>query len=295
VDFTDGRQSVSLDHGGSDSLFKDGETYEVTKVLQQNMKRGTGKAAQMGCPAAGKTGTTDNFKDAWFAGYTPRLSTVVWVGYPRRSLAMTNVHGIKVAGATFPAQLWHDYMSVAKGGYCGKFAKPSERPELHPFCGRLAVTRKCEVPAGSLDGAPPDPGEATPGAQQETTTEPAPVPLPDTRILGSPPSRTTARSAVFRFASQGPPSKGFECSVDAGPFAPCSSPADFGALHPGDHVFMVRALSPAGDPDASPASYNWTVFDDLVPSSPKKAEPAPKAKPPPERKPKSQDPPVLIG
>src|SRR4051812_18700671 len=165
VTFAD-HHDTRLDGEGADSLFKDGEAYEVTKVLQQNMKHGTGTAAQMGCPSAGKTGTTDTFKDAWFAGYTPRVSTVVWVGYPHHSLPMTNVHGIKVAGATFPAQIWHDYMSVAKGAFCGKFPKPSERPDLQPYCGRLAATKNCApkpVPGGSV---PPAPVEATGGTPQ---------------------------------------------------------------------------------------------------------------------------------
>ena len=296
VNFPGGR-SVQLDSAGSDSLFKDGETDTVTKILQQNMKHGTGTAAQIGCPAAGKTGTTDTFRDAWFAGYTPRLSTVVWVGYPHRAIPMTNVHGIKVAGATFPAQIWHDFMSVAKGGFCGKFPKPVEEPQLKPYCGRLAVTKNC--------APPPDPGAAVvaPPAsaqqqQQQTTitqTVPAPVPVPDTAILGGPPSQTTAHSAVFRFKAQGAASKGFQCSVDSGTFAACTSPADFGHLAAGGHVFTVRALSADGSPDASPASYSWTVFDDLVPQQQTQTTPAP-AKPKPKPKPQSQqNPPVLIG
>ena len=62
----------------------DGQAYEVTKILEMNVTSGTGTAAGYGCPAAGKTGTTDEAKDAWFVGYTPRLSTAVWVGYPDR-------------------------------------------------------------------------------------------------------------------------------------------------------------------------------------------------------------------
>jgi penicillin-binding protein 1A len=305
VDFSDGH-SIYLDRAGSDSLFKDGETYEVTKVLQQNMKRGTGKAAQMGCPAAGKTGTTDTFRDAWFAGYTPRVSTVVWVGYPHRSVAMTNVHGIKVAGATFPAQIWHDFMKATKTGFCGKFPKPTERPDLKPYCGRLAATKHCELPPveGDTNGGVGAPVAATGGAAQPAGTEPAPVPVPDTAILGGPPERTAARSAVFSFEAQGADSKGFECSVDAGPFATCDSPADFSHLGPGQHIFSVRALSPAGSGDPSPASYRWTVFEDLVPqSNQQQAPPAPKPAPKPKPKPKSkppdnqdeQSPPTLIG
>jgi penicillin-binding protein 1A len=285
VDFLDGR-SIQLDSAGSDSLFKDGETNEVTKILQQNMKHGTGRAAQMGCPAAGKTGTTDTFRDAWFAGYTPRMSTIVWVGYPHRAIPMTNVHGIKVAGATFPAEIWHDYMKVAKGSFCGKFPKPLERPDLQPFCGRLAATKNCAPrPDESAPAAPAEP------SQQSTETQPATVPVPDTAILHGPPQQTAARSAVFRFTAQGAAPGGFECSVDAGPFTHCTSPFEFGHLNPGDHVFSVRALSTAGKPDDSPASYRWSVFDDLVPQQQTQTAPQPAKQP----KPQSQSPPVLVG
>ncbi|MEA2423801.1 MAG: penicillin-binding protein, partial [Thermoleophilaceae bacterium] len=259
VDFIDGRASVRLDDPGTDSLFKDGETYEVTKILQQNMKHGTGQGARMGCPGAGKTGTTDSFKDAWFAGYTPRLSTVVWVGYPDRAVPMTNVHGIKVAGATFPAQLWHDYMSVAKGGFCGKFPKPVDRPKLLPFCGRLSVTKHCEPKSVAVDPTTQAPVVATGGAPQDSSTAPVAVPVPDTAIVGAPPSSTVARQAVFTFKAQTAPSTGFECSVDKGAFSACTSPAEYSGLRPGDHVFTVRALSPKGDADATPATYAWTV------------------------------------
>ena len=62
--------------------FADGVTYEATKILQPNIQGGTGGHAKIGCPAGGKTGTTDKNIDAWFVGFTPRLSTAVWVGFP---------------------------------------------------------------------------------------------------------------------------------------------------------------------------------------------------------------------
>jgi hypothetical protein len=211
---------------------------------------------------------------------------------------MTNVHGIKVAGATFPAQLWHDYMAVAKGGFCGKFSKPEEPAKLRPFCGRLSATKKCEPPPVEGDPSTPtvpaDPVEATGGAPQEAG-EPPPVPVPDTAIVRGPPSRTAARSAVFSFKAQGARATSYECSLDAGDFSPCESPASFGRLGPGDHVLSVRALSAAGDPDETPASYRWTVFEDLVPRSeqqqaPAEPTPAPKPKPKPKPKPEPEDP-----
>ena len=114
--------------------------YEVTKILEQNVPGGTGTAAQIGCPAAGKTGTTDNFNDAWFVGYTPHLSTSVWVGYPNALVEMRSVHGISVAGGTFPASIWHDYMMVAHGDDCDSFPQPTEPATFSPFFGKYAST-----------------------------------------------------------------------------------------------------------------------------------------------------------
>ncbi|MDF2749681.1 MAG: glycosyl transferase family 51 [Gaiellaceae bacterium] len=93
----------------------DGVAYTVTKILEENMQVGTGTGAQFGHTAAGKTGTTDNHADAWFSGYTPRLATTVWVGYPKGEIPMENVHGISVAGGTFPAQIWRMFMGTAIG------------------------------------------------------------------------------------------------------------------------------------------------------------------------------------
>jgi penicillin-binding protein 1A len=88
----------------------------VTQVLEQNMLYGTGRGAHVyNHTDAGKTGTTDNYADAWFSGYTPRLQATVWIGYPTAEIPMLNVHGIAVSGPTFPAQIWHLYMDTAIG------------------------------------------------------------------------------------------------------------------------------------------------------------------------------------
>ena len=113
--------------------------YTVTRVLEKNVQGGTGTSANIGCPAAGKTGTTDNFADAWFVGYTPHLSTSVWVGYPNSRVEMTNVHGISVAGGTFPAEIWHDYMNIAHGTDCDSFPQPTSPPHFSTFYGDHAA------------------------------------------------------------------------------------------------------------------------------------------------------------
>ena len=72
---------------------------------------GTGKAAQIGEFAAGKTGTTENYGDAWFVGFNKELTVAVWVGYPDELQYMkTEYHGGEVAGGTFPTEIWHDFM-----------------------------------------------------------------------------------------------------------------------------------------------------------------------------------------
>jgi penicillin-binding protein 1A len=94
-------------------VISDGTAYEVTQILEENIESGTGTAAAIGRPAAGKTGTTDDHADAWFCGYTPDLATTVWVGYPSAEIPMESVHGISVAGGTFPAEIWRRFMSPA--------------------------------------------------------------------------------------------------------------------------------------------------------------------------------------
>ena len=85
----------------------------VNSILQDAVRHGTGRAARIDRPQAGKTGTTDNYADAWFCGYTPDLSAAVWVGYPQGLVPMRNVHGITVYGGTFPAQIWKKFAEKA--------------------------------------------------------------------------------------------------------------------------------------------------------------------------------------
>lgn len=86
----------------------------LTQALTGVIEEGTGRAAKLADrPAAGKTGTTSSFTDAWFVGFTPQLATAVWVGYPRRTYSMQNVHGIAVYGGTYPAQIWQAFMTAA--------------------------------------------------------------------------------------------------------------------------------------------------------------------------------------
>ncbi len=141
VEFPDGT-SDDLGKPERKRVFPDGVAYEVTKILEQNVQSGTATKSSVGCPSAGKTGTTDNFNDAWFVGYTPKLATSVWVGYPNALQEMRGVHGIDVAGGTFPAMIWHDFMAVAKGTDCDSFPPPTTPATFTPFYGENATNRR---------------------------------------------------------------------------------------------------------------------------------------------------------
>jgi membrane peptidoglycan carboxypeptidase len=84
-----------------------------TQMLQGVLENGTAAGLSIGRPAAGKTGTTDQNVDAWFIGYTPQLTTAVWMGDPLGEHPMSNVGGISVFGATYPADIWKAYMEAA--------------------------------------------------------------------------------------------------------------------------------------------------------------------------------------
>jgi penicillin-binding protein 1A len=88
---------------------------ELTYALQGVVQHGTGTAAALsGRPVAGKTGTAENFQDAWFCGYVPQLATCVWVGYPHSEIPLLNIEGVAgVAGGTLPAEIWKAFMGPA--------------------------------------------------------------------------------------------------------------------------------------------------------------------------------------
>ena len=85
----------------------------LTDILRDVVSSGTGTRASIsGRSVAGKTGTTDNYADAWFVGYTPELAVAVWVGYPDRLRPMlTEFGGEPVTGGTLPAQIWKEFVS----------------------------------------------------------------------------------------------------------------------------------------------------------------------------------------
>ncbi len=166
VKFPDGRVERP-GRGHRRRTFTDGEAAEVTEALKGVLDHGTAAGLGIGCPAAGKTGTTSSFTDAWFIGFTPRLSTAVWVGYPNETTSMTAVPGYgEVFGATIPAPIWQEFMTAAKGSYCSDFPAPKTPFRPKPFHGRFATSggTRSASPTGTPGAVAPATATANPYA-----------------------------------------------------------------------------------------------------------------------------------
>jgi penicillin-binding protein 1A len=165
----------------------------VTQVLEQNMLYGTGTSAHIANHTdAGKTGTTDDYADAWFSGYTPRLVGTVWMGYPQGRIPMLNVHGIAVAGGTFPAQIWHLFMETAIGSRPDVPFPPAQtQPEWtswhgqYEYSGVYGSYGATTATAGTTTEAAAT--QATTAVQEPTTTAAPPPPT----TVAPPPATAT--------------------------------------------------------------------------------------------------------
>jgi penicillin-binding protein 1A len=100
----------------------------ATQIMRKVILYGTGTPANIGRPAAGKTGTAQEWRDAWFAGFIPQLSAAVWVGFPQGQISMVGTRIGSVTGGSFPAQIWHAFMSaVTPRMQVKEFKRPSEQ------------------------------------------------------------------------------------------------------------------------------------------------------------------------
>jgi membrane peptidoglycan carboxypeptidase len=148
----------------------------VTYTLQGVISYGTGTNASIGRPAAGKTGTAQNYVDAWFCGYVPQLVTCVWIGYPRGEIPMLGVEGYATMfGGDIPALIWHDFM-----------LKATARMNVETF----------PTPsfAGYSVGAPTPPPLPTPSRSPKPSPSPSPSPSSPSPLPSPTPSATVPPS-----------------------------------------------------------------------------------------------------
>ena len=152
-------------------VFREKVGEQAHLLLAGVVSGGTGTHAAIGDFAAGKTGTTENYGDAWFCGFTERLTACVWVGYPDKIKPMlSEFGGAPVAGGTFPAEIWRDFMSAAI-----RIEAEEELPE-----GGLPIQPEPTgpAPAAPVEPAPGQPAPTSPAPAPQPTPAPAPQPAP---------------------------------------------------------------------------------------------------------------------
>ena len=208
-------------------------TYEATQILEKNVQGGTGTKAQIGCPAAGKTGTVDNFTDAWFVGFTPRLVTSVWVGHPKDPYPL----GPNAQGGAIAAPIWGAYMKSARGKFCGDFPKPKVPFSAQPFFGKYSRSGGKDEQATS--SRPVRRSRARPGSR---ASRPAPTARAPARAARSTrPTPTRPRRSRRRTPQQ----------------PPATPPA---------------ATPPAADQGGDDSAYTWLILLGTVPRGMAKEE-----------------------
>jgi penicillin-binding protein 1A len=179
---------------------------EAKALLEGVVLSGTGENAQLGEFAAGKTGTTENYGDAWFVGFNKELTVAVWVGYPDRLQQMeTEYAGGPVAGGTFPADIWHDFMTswiaIREQREAERGVDEDEEEEDAPS---VPVEPTEAVPAEDESEAAEEPAQPEAQAREPAPQEapapepepapvapPAPAPAPPPTGGGTPPSGGT--------------------------------------------------------------------------------------------------------
>ncbi|HVE47616.1 MAG TPA: transglycosylase domain-containing protein [Acidimicrobiales bacterium] len=183
----------------------------TTEILKQVVTSGTGRAAAIGRPSAGKTGTSQNFSNAWFVGYTPTLSTSVWLGYSKdQKTPLRGIRGIdKVYGGTIPAQTWKRFMSQALAG-----VPVTEFTDAAPIKDLAAALRRDARggfdpgdrrkqsdpdPGGKYLVEPPPPPVEPPTPGVPFAPAPGPAPPPPGAPGGPPTSTTTTTTRPLLF------------------------------------------------------------------------------------------------
>ncbi|MEA2482518.1 MAG: penicillin-binding protein, partial [Thermoleophilaceae bacterium] len=174
-----------------------GVAQTAKSILASVITSGTGQAAQIGEFAAGKTGTTENYGDAWFVGFNKDLTVAVWVGYPDRLKPMlTEYHGGPVAGGTFPAEIWHDFMTAWIKIRDGRKAAHDQRVGVNT----TTTTTPVVTPTTTT------PTQTAP-AQTQATPAPAPTATPKQPTQKTP-SQPPAQQQQPAQPTQPPPSSG---------------------------------------------------------------------------------------
>ena len=166
---------------------------EEVAVMQTVVSQGTAKRAAYGGFAAGKTGTTENYGDAWFIGFTDKMTIAVWVGYPNGNTSMAHdFGGAPVEGGTYPAEIWHDFVVAANLVFDQRAAERLAR--TNEKRAKKGLPPLVQTPSGTTTTAPVAPPSA-PVVPSSSTPSATPAPAAPNQQTTTPPQQQPQQQA----------------------------------------------------------------------------------------------------
>jgi penicillin-binding protein 1A len=188
---TDAKGRVLEEHPGNpqgEQVIAQVHADTMNMVLKNAVENGTGNAARLyGREVAGKTGTTSDYTDARFVGYTTNLVTSVWMGYDNPKKKLVDVRGLAgVSGGSLPAQIWREYMDLATRG------RPNDPFPRLAELGGVVLNPTTTAPPTTVP-PPPQPGPQNPPPTQPAPTQPGPSVPPPTLTLPGPGTDPTSQ------------------------------------------------------------------------------------------------------
>ena len=209
-----------------------------TEMLETVLSYGTARSAALGQFAAGKTGTTSNYGDAWFVGWDSRFTVAVWVGFPNRLIPMTTeFDGGPVLGGTFPALIWHSFMVSAM---------QVEKQRTEEADARHNAAKAARAAAGTSTAAHEEAAGASTSTTTGSSTAPAQEPARAPKIRGGSTAPHPARGGTEKTANPG--------GAEGGAGAPNQSPpASAPAPATSTPAAPAAPATPGVTPGATPA------------------------------------------
>ncbi len=177
----------------------------VTDALKGVIDRGTAaNTGKIGRPAAGKTGTTEDFGDAWFVGYTPTLSTAVWMGYSDGVRTINYKGNTRVYGGTYPTATWANFMKQALADVpITEFSQPA--PIKKPEADVLEKAVGVSVPTAFAPATERKPDSTPAGDYDRVDSSPPPVAAPTTLPPSTVAPTTAAPTTTAKPTTTAPP------------------------------------------------------------------------------------------